>query len=237
MNDLGLLFSLFSLGFFGGFTHCIGMCGPFVLTQASNRLEHIPIDDFSHFKKLQNLALIPYHLGRITTYAIIGVFCSLLTQNLDHFTGFRIISAILLIIAAFIFINLFFEGKIFKKIKLPSIFKHKIRLPFNSKILKIPLSFLFANPRGFKGYALGIILGFLPCGLLYAAFAIIATISNPVIAAIGMIIFGISTFPSLFLTACGGQIFSKIPEFKLITKIVIIINITILILMAFKLVS
>lgn len=237
MNDLTLLFSLFSLGFFGGFTHCIGMCGPFVLTQASKRLEHIPIDDFSNFKKLQNLALLPYHLGRITTYSIIGVFCSLLTSNLDNFSGFRIISAILLIIAAFIFINLFFEGTIFKQVKMPSILQNKIRLPFNSKILKKGLDFLFANPRGLKGYALGIILGFLPCGLLYAAFAMIATIPNPAIAAIGMIIFGISTFPSLFLTALGGQVFSKIPEFKLITKIVILINITILILMAFKLAS
>ena len=235
MNDLPLLFSLFSLGFFGGFTHCIGMCGPFVLTQASNRLENIPIENFSHFKKLQNLALIPYHLGRITTYSIIGIFCSILTTNLDDFAGFRMISAILLIIAAFIFIHLFFEGKVFNKIKIPSVLRNKIRLPFNSKILKKALSFLFANPRGLKGYTLGLILGFLPCGLLYAAFAIIATISNPAIAAIGMIIFGISTFPSLFFTAFGGQIFSKIPEFKLITKIVILINITILILMAFKL--
>ena len=240
MNYFTLIISLISLGFFGGFTHCIGMCGPFVLTQVSNRLQKTPLSNFSDFQRLKNLALLPYHLGRISTYALIGFFCSFLTSNIQDFVGFRIFSAIFLIAAAAIFLNLFFERNIWAGLKLPP----KIRLPFKSKFLKNSasifskrISFLFQNPQGLKGYFLGIILGFIPCGLLYAAFLIAAAIENPTLAAIGMIFFGISTFPSLFLTACGGHIFTKIPEFRFIAKAVILLNVVMLVLMVVKLVS
>lgn len=239
MNDSTLILSLISLGLFGGFTHCVGMCGPFVLTQVSNRLQKTSLSNFSNFQRLKNLALLPYHLGRITTYSVLGFFCSFLTTNIQEFIGFRIFSAIFLIIAAMIFLNLFFERNIWAGLKLPQ----KIRLPFKSKFLKNSasffskkISFLFQNPQGLNGYFLGIILGFIPCGLLYAAFLIAGTIENPLLAAIGMIFFGISTFPSLFLTACGGHIFTKIPEFRFIAKAMILLNIVMLVLMVMKLV-
>lgn len=248
MQDLPLIISLISLGFFGGFSHCIGMCGPFVLTQVNNRLQQTSLENFSEFKKLRNLALLPYHLGRITSYSIIGFFCSFLTQNLQNFIGFKIFSAFFLIIAAIIFLNLFLEKNILTSLKLTPKIKGKIggkiKLPFKSKILKSLTSFfsdkisvLFLNPHGLKGYFLGIILGFIPCGLLYAAFLIAGSIENPIFAAIGIMFFGISTFPSLFLTACGGKILAKMPEFKLIAKTVILLNIITLFFMAVKLIS
>lgn len=239
MNDTTLLLSLISLGFFGGFTHCIGMCGPFVLTQVSNRLQKTSLANFSNFQRLKNLALLPYHLGRVTTYSVIGFFCSFLTTHIQDFVGFRIFSAIFLLAAAVVFLNLFFERNILAGLKLPQ----KIRLPFKSKFLKNSasvfskrISFLFQNPQGLNGYFLGVILGFIPCGLLYAAFLIAGAIANPVLAAIGMIFFGISTFPSLFLTACGGHIFTRVPEFRFIAKAVILLNVVMLVLMVVKLV-
>jgi sulfite exporter TauE/SafE len=238
MNDYTLIFSLISLGFFGGFTHCIGMCGPFVLTQVGNRLKKTSLQNFTAFQRLKNLALLPYHLGRITTYSIIGFFCSFLTSNIQDFIGFKILSALFLFGASIIFLNLFLNNKLSSSV----IFK-KIRLPFKSKILKnVPhflakkTSILFQNPQGFKGYILGVILGFIPCGLLYAAFLVAAAITNPLLAAIGMSFFGISTFPSLFLTALGGNVFTKIPEFKFIAKALILFNAIMLFLMAIKLI-
>ncbi len=232
--DLTLIISLISLGFFGGFTHCVGMCGPFVLTQVSNRLQKTSLENFSEFKRLKNLALLPYHLGRISTYALIGFFCAFFTKNIQNFIGFRIFSAIFLLLAATIFLNLFFDGRLQ--------IAGKIRLRFKSKFLENAASFfskkisvLFLNPQGLKGYFLGMILGFIPCGLLYAAFLIAGAFASPLLAGIGMIFFGISTFPSLFLTACGGHVFSKVPEFKFIAKAVILLNVITLILMAVKL--
>lgn len=238
-NDFTLIFSLISLGFFGGFSHCMGMCGPFVLTQVSNRLQKTSLEKFSNFEKLKNLALLPYHLGRITTYSALGFLCSALSKNIQDFTNFRIFSAILLLVASLIFLNLFFDKKI------------NLRLPFKSKILKNAtlffdffksffskkISVLFQSPQGLRGYLLGVILGFIPCGLLYAAFLIAGAITQPFLAAAGMFLFGISTFPSLFLTASGGYVFLKIPEFKLVAKAVILINAIMLFLMAIKLIN
>lgn len=240
MNDITLILSLISLGFFGGFTHCVGMCGPFVLTQVSNRLQKTSLENFSGFQRLKNLALLPYHLGRISTYSFLGFCCSFLTENVQDFVGFKIFSGIFLLLAAATFLNLFFDNKIFSKLK----FWGRIKLPFKSKILESAPSFfskkisiLFQDPQGLKGYFLGVILGFIPCGLLYSAFLISGAITSPIAAAIGMIFFGLSTFPSLFLTALGGFVFTKIPEFKFAAKAVMLLNAITLILMAVKLIK
>jgi sulfite exporter TauE/SafE len=236
MNNFAILTSLISLGFFGGFTHCAGMCGPFVFTQVSNRLQKTSLTNFSNFKKLQNLALLPYQAGRITTYSVIGFCSSLLTTNVSNLSNFRFFSAALLFAASLFFLNIFFEKKILRfkpKLlkKFPSFFRFKFQ--FRTQFLNS----LFLEPRGFKGYCLGVILGFIPCGLLYGAFLIAATIPNPFLAAFGMFLFGVGTFPALFLTASGGYFLTKLPEFKLIAKFIILINAIMLFLMALKILN
>lgn len=239
-ENLTLIFSLISLGFFGGFTHCASMCGPFVITQVSNRLQQTSLQNFSEFSRLKNLALLPYHFGRITTYSFLGLCSSFFTKNVQDFIGFKILSVIFLLIAALTFLGFFFNKKVFSE---TTIFK-KIKLRFKSRVLQNGLRLiskkikdLFKNPQGLKGYFLGVILGFIPCGLLYSAFLICGAIQSPFVAAIGMIFFGISTFPSLFFTALGGSVFNKIPEFKFIAKGLILINAIMLVLMAIKLVN
>lgn len=240
MNDLTLIFSLISLGFFGGFSHCVGMCGPFVLTQVGNRMAKTPIENFSELQRLKNLALFPYHLGRISTYSLIGFFCSWLTKSLQNIiefkVGFKIFSAIFLIIAIAVFVNFFFDGRLQIKTKIQLRFKSV----FLKKFLSFPakkISFLFQSPYGLKGYFLGIILGFIPCGLLYSAFLIAGSFSSPIMAMVGMILFGMATFPSLFCASYGGHFFTKLPEFKFIGKIVILLNIITLLLMVIKLIK
>jgi sulfite exporter TauE/SafE len=281
-NNFTLILSLTSLGFFGGFSHCVGMCGPFVLTQVSNRLQKTPLENFSNFQKLKNLALLPYHAGRITTYVFLGFLCSFFTKNIQDFSGFRFLSALFLFFASLFFLSLFttslssprrrgsrlffldsrlrgddkcggkfsdfalrFKSKNLKKLGL---FQKKISflkkiLPLTPTLSQSKFSWgrgrgvvtnLFQDPRGFRGYFLGLILGFIPCGLLYGAFAISAAISSPILAAVGMFFFGISTFPSLFFTACGGFFLTKLPEFKFIAKTVILINAIMLFLMALR---
>lgn len=253
-NDFTIIASLISLGFFGGFTHCMGMCGPFVMTQVSNRLEKVPLEKFSSLQKLQNLALLPYHLGRITTYSIIGVFCSFFTQNIEDLTHFEYISAAFLLVASIIFLGLFLEKNIFNICLsfLKIFFKNK--LPFKSKTLEnkgLKLNFLFRqvskvilpsllqNPKGLNGYFLGVILGFIPCGLLYGAFLLAGATTNPAFAGFGMCLFGLATFPALFLTASGGYIFLKIltKEFKIFSKAIILLNSITLFIMAVSLAS
>ena len=152
-----------------------------------------------------------------------------------------------------IFLSLFLEKN------LASLTKKRLRnkLPFKSKSLKNApliskvfsliglkylkslLSLLFKNPKGLNGYVLGVILGFIPCGLLYGAFVLAASISSPFWAGMGMFLFGISTIPALFSTACGSFIFLRIlkTEFKIISKAVILINCLTLFIMAISLIN
>jgi sulfite exporter TauE/SafE len=234
MNEnYNLIISLISLGFFGGFSHCTSMCGPFVLTQIGNRLEKRSIAQFSNFKKLQDLALLPYHLGRITTYSLIGFFSSLITQNLQEIIGFKILSIIFLFLAILFFLNIFFENKFTFKIK--TLKKYSLSKFFNFTKFS---SNLFKNPTGLRGYCLGLLLGFLPCGLLYGAFLIAAAMPSPLMAAIGMTLFGISTFPALFLSGVGSYAFFKfeIAKLQLLFKITALINIIMILLMIYKMI-
>ena len=244
MHDLAIILSLFSLGLFGGFSHCIGMCSPFVLTQVTNRLEKTSIENFSNFKRLKNFALIPYHLGRITTYSLIGIFCSLITKNIRDFPQFKIIAACFLMIASITFLELLFEKSFFKTIKTTI----KNKLPIKSKNLKIRLitpkflslifSKLFKNPESLNGFFLGMILGFIPCGLLYSALLLATTVYSPFFAGIGMFAFGIATFPALFFTASGGYFFLKKfkKELKIISKIILTVNSVTIFIMAITLI-
>jgi sulfite exporter TauE/SafE len=227
-NNLTLLISLISLGFIGGFSHCVGMCSPFVFAQIGNNLNKISLEKFTKFEKLKNLALLPYHLGRITTYSIIGFFCSFFAQNLINFSGFRFLSAGLLIICALFFLTLFFNKNF-------SFFRLNFSVKFSNFFAK-KLNYFLKNPKGLNGYFLGLILGFIPCSLLYGAFLIAANISNAFLAMLGMFLFGCATFPALFLSALGANFLIKYSGFKIFTKLIILTNAILLFLMALKLI-
>jgi sulfite exporter TauE/SafE len=250
MNDQEIItiFSLFILGLLGGFSHCSAMCGPLVLTQVGNRLNKISLEKITVFKKLSGIALLPYHFGRITTYCLITLFSSILSKNLKNIIAFKQIAGFLLIIGAVIIFN-----STIVKIKLPfkvlNISKSKILLGeisfykskfflFFSRNIKNLISSLFLNPTGSKNYSLGLILGFIPCGLVYGAIVTSLSLSQNWLVLLAMLAFGIGTIPSLFITACGGYyFFSAIQNhLKKLTKIILLINITTLLVMAFGLI-
>jgi sulfite exporter TauE/SafE len=268
-QEITIIFSLFTFGLLGGFSHCASMCGPFVLTQVGNRLSKIDINQATVFKKLSGLALVPYNLGRITTYCFIGFISSALSTNLRNAVPFKGLAGLILIIAALIIFN-----STIAKINLPfrirgnSGSRHSgNRYPSKSWDLvkqetdKIPafaammrlvrddgfelikkfktlINFLFLNPTGLKNYFLGILLGFIPCGLLYGAIATVVSLDSKTAATLAMLAFGVGTIPSLFLTACGGYwFFDKIQNrLKLFTKIILFINVITLLVMAFGLI-
>jgi sulfite exporter TauE/SafE len=241
--DIIILISLITMGFFGGFSHCVGMCGPFVLTQVSNNLSHTPLNDFQGLKKLSKIALFPYHLGRITTYSLIGFICALLRINLDKNFSIEILSALLMLVACGVFVSFFITQNSLKIHKifqinlkfLPRNFLKKLNFlsPF-FKIFTKKINFLLINSTGLKGYLLGLILGFIPCGMLYGAFALASSLSNPFLAFLGMFLFGTTTFFALFFVGFFAKLTFKLPEFKIIANIVIIINIVMLFKMFLK---
>jgi len=120
-SDLIILLSLLSMGFFGGFTHCISMCGPLVVSQISYNLTSTKLEDFHGFYKLKKFALMSYHLGRITTYSLLGFLTALIRIKFDDNNNFKFFSAFLIFIAIIFFISMFLKQNqnlfIFKKIK------------------------------------------------------------------------------------------------------------------------
>ena len=63
---------------------------------------------------------------------------------------------------------------------------------------------LFARPVGWHGLALGLLLGFLPCGLLYAAIGAAIAPADPLARRWGWRLFTLGTFPVLWLIAYLG---------------------------------
>lgn len=55
-------------------------------------------------------------------------------------------------------------------------------------------------------FALGVILGFLPCGFLYAALAVSAASQSPAVGALGMLAFGLGTVPTLMVVGIAGHL-------------------------------
>lgn len=201
----GLFTSLFLAGLLGSMTHCVGMCGPFVVGQVVSRLEARPAAEMREFHRLTGAALAPYHLGRATTYAGLGAAAAALAGGLINVTGLKWLSAALLALAA-----VFFAGYGLQRLGLalpwprgPSPGSEEGAL---GRVLGRVVRPLFARPTGWRGYGLGLALGFLPCGLLYGALAAAAASAGPLSGALGMLAFAAGTVPALVAVGLAGHV-------------------------------
>lgn len=177
-----LIIALFMAGVVGSAGHCAGMCGPFVLAQVGAR---------AGMSRLAGAALLPYHLGRGTTYIGLGVLLALPIGLLGRLEQFRWIPAAMLAAAAVLFLLQALRGWNLFGGRAPGFLKHARGL--------------FSRPLGTRGYALGIVLGFLPCGLLYSALGAAAATGDPLAAAFAMLGFVLGTLPMLMAIGLLGQ--------------------------------
>jgi sulfite exporter TauE/SafE len=173
MPVLDLFFIATAMGFLGSI-HCIGMCGPIVLGV------------FKSLKNTNPLQYFVYHLGKIMAYASIGILFGLIGKSAHLFLSQQRLSIVTgsMMLAYFIF------QKLNKKFHLfsPPRFADNIYAAIKRAANKIPLP---------KYYTLGLLNGYLPCGLSYlAAMSSVSTghISKSVL---WMVFFGLSTIPSL----------------------------------------
>lgn len=187
----GLMISLFLAGLVGGATHCAGMCGPFVLAQ---------IGDTSSIQKLSGSLLIPYHLGRMVTYVGLAILVSSIVNLAFVFSNLKsLIAAPILALAATIFLISAFP-------KMLNIFPWAahIRISAPYSLIERFTSKLMRNPGIIKRFGLGVMLGFMPCGLVASALLAASTAPTVTEAALAMSIFTIGTIPALILVAFGG---------------------------------
>ena len=205
-TSYGLPVSLLLAGLVGGFTHCAGMCSPFVLAQ---------VDSNTGIGRLKGSLLIPYHLGRMTTYVGMAVALSGAVNLAFLFSETRaFIAAPLLLLAALIFVVTAFPslGRVF-----PWIVRIQMAAPF-AFISNLTGQLLY-NPGVFKRYLLGVLLGFMPCGLVIAAVMAASSAASPVYAGLSMAAFAMGTVPALVLVALGGEgIKHKYPQSTVFIK-------------------
>lgn len=195
----GLLATLFLAGAAGSIMHCGPMCGAFVLGQVSDRMTRLREEQFCELRRLRLGLLIPYHLGRLTTYSALGAAAAWSISILGGSSNwFRFGSAVLLLASAIVFLSHAYLAY------LPG----QGGLKSATWFARIPIAAVTrAIPRGTPAgeYLLGIALGFLPCGFLYAAILAAAGASSPLTGAAAMLVFGLGTTPMLMMIGVAGQ--------------------------------
>lgn len=183
-----LFLSALAMGFLGS-PHCLGMCGGIVTAFG------LSMSDGN--KKLLTLV---YHLGRLTSYALLGglagmIGLAVLAPFLNADSA-RILLASSLVLAGAIMLGLPILNQL-----------EKIGLKFWQTLapLRRRLFPLNTVPRAFGA---GLLWGFLPCGLVYGALGVAVSIGassqhsaiNVANSALFMLIFGLGTIPMLVAT-------------------------------------
>ncbi|NUB26433.1 sulfite exporter TauE/SafE family protein [Azospirillum brasilense] len=200
-RDGGLLVALLTAGLVGGSTHCAGMCGPFVLAQVTARLEQVPASRMSELHRLAGAAVLPYHLGRGTTYTLIGAAAAAVAGHVGALPGLKWLSVALLAFAALFFLGYAVKGLTAWMPKLDG----AVQRWWGDRVSRLARP-LFGNPTGWRGYGLGLALGFIPCGLLYGAVAVAAASGSALTGALGMAAFALGTLPSLLAVGLAGHL-------------------------------
>jgi uncharacterized protein len=191
-----LLLSMLLAGLVGSASHCAAMCGPFVLAQTGETMAGLKVGS-GELRRLAGAALLPYHTGRAVTYILLAVLLSLPLQLMSQLPQLRLVPAIALLLGALLFLLLGFRSL------RGSLEGGSFGGGLGAGLGRIAKP-LFARPWGWRGVGLGMVLGFLPCGLLYAAIGAAAATSDPLAAAMSMALFTLGTFPMLWLVGYLG---------------------------------
>lgn len=182
------LLAALTLGLIGSF-HCIGMCGPIAIA--------LPLTHSNWLSKILGASI--YNIGRALTYGLMGVFFGLLGK------GFKLAGLqqwVSILMGAIMIISVLF----------PVLFKNWSQLDglinkFVSQ-LKKAFSNLFKNHSYNSLFLIGLLNGFLPCGLVYMAIAGAVATGEVLNGVMYMIIFGLGTLPVMLSVSLIGNLIS-----------------------------
>jgi uncharacterized protein len=164
--------------------HCTQMCGPIVLS-------------YSMAARGSSLSHLYYNLGRILTYSMLGAVAGAagsMVGVLGRLAGLER-TAMLIAGGLMLLAGVLMSGWL-PKSSLVRIERIGVSRIFSGVITKLMTS---SKPQSKLG--LGLLMGFLPCGLLYAALLKAVSTAEPLAGAATMALFGAGT--SLALLAIG----------------------------------
>ena len=172
-----MLYTAFLFGLISSL-HCVGMCGPIAMM--------LPVDRNNKTKKA--IQIITYHLGRLVAYGTIGLIFGLvgkgffmagLQQNMSIFIGVAMIVVVLVPERSFAKYN--FSKPVFKLI---SNVKQHLGAQFKNKSYK-------------SLFTIGLLNGFLPCGMVYVALFGAIAMQSASLGVVYMVLFGLGTVPMM----------------------------------------
>ncbi len=183
------LVTAFLLGLMGA-SHCLVMCGGIAAAASSG----------SSGKRNHSFLLL-FNLGRIVSYSIAGLIVSLLGLWLAD--SHQIAQQILRTIAGSLLILMGFYiarwWMLLTRLETAGQFIWRYLQPMTRKLIPIQ------TPS--QALALGLLWGWLPCGLIYSTLAWVAANGQPVLGALTMLCFGLGTLPGILAAGLfAGQL-------------------------------
>ena len=182
-----ILLSAIFLGLMGSF-HCAGMCGPIALS--------LPLHGNNLWQK--SVGGLLYNSGRTITYGILGALFGLIGQGF-HILGLQQLISVLM------------GSLMIISVMLPFLFRNRKpgSFEFFTSPLRRAIQKLFRK-RSFKGlFFIGLLNGFLPCGLVYLAIAGAIGTGSVYLGIAFMVLFGLGTIPMLLFISLLGNLLSN----------------------------
>lgn len=194
------LWAAFLLGLAGGFSHCLAMCGPFVA--AASLAEGRAVCGTGESGSRRSLGFqLGYHGGRLTTYVLLGALLGLLGQagalaslsgpfSPDQLTRWLKLGAgVAMVVTGVVLVA-------------SSLGRSGYRIPEPTRLLadrkwfgRATAELLRRGPRW--GFALGALMGLLPCAPLLPVELAALSSGYPLSGALIMLAFGLGTVPAL----------------------------------------
>ena len=172
----------FTTGLMGA-GHCIGMCGGLVAALALS----------PEGRRGGGLFHVLYHAGRVTTYGLIGWVVGWLGSAFAYTDAFREVSRLVLI-GSDLFIILMGLGTAgaFRRLNVMN-----LDVPGPTRLLTAAAQRLRRLPPSLSALPLGLVMGFLPCGFVYAVAITAAQTASATHGALVLFAFGLGTIPAL----------------------------------------
>jgi len=189
-ESLPLFGAAFATGLLGS-AHCFGMCGGIsglfaVNASATSLRRDLPM-------------AITYNVGRVISYIVLGATVALLGQSLvdaiPRLTApVRLLSGLLIV---FVGLQVAFNWRALAPIEKAGAGLWRRIAPAAKGLLPVT-----TVPRAL---GLGLLWGWLPCGLVYSVLLLAATTANAVTGGLVMLAFGLGTMPAMIATGLSAS--------------------------------
>lgn len=184
-TDYPLFFSVILAGLVGSISHCSVMCSPLVAAQMLRLKE----------ERQPQSTLLYYHAGRLSSYVGLGVVAVSFSQlvfagAIQPYTWFLLLAA----------------GVTFV---ISALLPRKTHSCCSEKTQKLQLRINRLSTLRLAYYLRGMLMGFMPCGMVYAVLLTVATLNTVYEAGVIMFIFGLATLPALQFIGGGALRLSR----------------------------